>query len=101
MPEAISRTQKGNTVIVWFYGYDEDENLASFDELPTIEVWKDKLRVIGPVVMAHYGIGVVRYELDTETMSPGRYRIVCRGAIQGKAIVQDTTLTITQPWLEE
>ena len=99
MPEVITQTQKGNTVITWFYTYDEDENLSDLDALPTIEVWKENLRVIDPAPMSHYGIGVYRYELHTEAMSPGKYRIVCRGRLQGLQVVQDVPLEVTRPWL--
>lgn len=101
MPEAISRTQKGNTVIVWFYTYDEDENLSNLDELPTIELWKDKVLVLEPTQMKSYGIGVYRYELDTSVLSPGTYSSVCRGVLQNKKIVQDVSLTVTRPWTGE
>lgn len=98
MPEAVSRTQRGNTVIVWFYTYNEDEQLSDCDELPTVEVYRDGLRVLGPFTMTHYGIGVYRYELHTEAMSRGTYRIVCRGTILGKGVVQDAPLTVEEPW---
>lgn len=99
MPEAVSTTQRGNTVIVWFYTYDEDENLADLDQPASLEVWKSGLRVLGPVPMVHWGIGVYRYELDTSVMPAGQYKIVCKGILQGKNVVQDTPLTVTEPWL--
>lgn len=98
MGERIKQTQQGNTVIVWFYTYDEGENLADLDSLPTVECWKASIQVLGPFEMQHYGVGVYRYELDTTQMSDGEYRLVCRGVLQGKNVVQDTVLTVVKPW---
>lgn len=98
MPESITHTQRGNTVIVWFTSYDEDENLADLDGGATVEVWHGGIRVFGPANMTRWGIGTYRYELATDAMPAGDYRVVCRGVLMNKSVVQDTPLVITEPW---
>lgn len=94
----ISVINQGDTLFTDLVLYDEDGNLSDSDTTPTVEFWRDGKRVAGPEEMSHTGIGHYRFRLDTSTLSPGPYHVVCRAQLSGWPVVETRTLEVIKPW---